>query len=80
MDAGALTYFISHETVVAADTRPGMRAWREEIFALMQRNAEVVVELLVGARPRWARIYVRESRWSWIRRTPTYCTAPMMAV
>jgi KUP system potassium uptake protein len=40
IDVAGLTYFISHETVVAADQQPGMAPWRAEIFALMQRNAE----------------------------------------
>ena len=40
VDVDALAYFISHETVVASEKHPGMAGWREEIFALMQRNAE----------------------------------------
>ena len=40
IDFEALTYFISHDTVVVCKQRPGMVAWQEEIFALMQRNAE----------------------------------------
>jgi KUP system potassium uptake protein len=40
VDVEALAYFISHETVVASEKHPGMASWREEIFALMQRNAE----------------------------------------
>ena len=40
VDVEALAYFISHETVVASEKHPGMAGWREEIFALMQRNAE----------------------------------------
>ena len=40
VDLDALAYFISHETVVASEKHPGMASWREEIFALMQRNAE----------------------------------------
>jgi KUP system potassium uptake protein len=40
VDVDALAYFISHETVVASEKHPGMVGWREEIFALMQRNAE----------------------------------------
>ena len=40
VDLDALTYFISHETVIASADNPSLPAWREEIFALMQRNAE----------------------------------------
>lgn len=40
VDCDRLSYFISHETVIASEQRPGMAPWREEIFALMQRNAE----------------------------------------
>ncbi|GJD56258.1 MULTISPECIES: potassium transporter Kup [Methylobacterium] len=40
VDVDRLSYFISHETVVASEKHPGMAGWREEIFALMQRNAE----------------------------------------
>jgi len=47
----AITYFVSHETVVASEGRPGMAAWREEVFALMQRNAsETASYLCVPAR------------------------------
>jgi len=41
-----LSYFISHETVIASEKKPGMAAWREEIFALMQRNAEETASYL----------------------------------
>ncbi|MCJ2072193.1 KUP/HAK/KT family potassium transporter [Methylobacterium sp. J-030] len=41
-----LSYFISHETVVASEKKPGMAGWREEIFALMQRNAEETASYL----------------------------------
>ncbi|ACL56586.1 potassium transporter Kup [Methylobacterium nodulans] len=40
LDVEKLTYFISHETVIPSERKPGMSVWREEIFALMQRNAE----------------------------------------
>ncbi|MGY2052220.1 potassium transporter Kup [Methylobacterium sp. JK268] len=40
IDPDRLTYFISHETVVPSEQHPGLSGWREEIFALMQRNAE----------------------------------------
>ncbi|WP_238313214.1 potassium transporter Kup [Methylobacterium crusticola] len=40
IDLDRLTYCIGRETVVASTRKPGMPAWREEIFALMQRNAE----------------------------------------
>jgi KUP system potassium uptake protein len=35
-----ISYCIGRETVVASDQHPGMAAWREEVFVLMQRNAE----------------------------------------
>ena len=40
VDLDRLTYFISRETVAASERHRGMAMWREEIFALMQRNAE----------------------------------------
>ncbi|ACA15074.1 K potassium transporter [Methylobacterium sp. 4-46] len=40
IDPDRLTYLISHETVVPSPQHPGLSGWREEIFALMQRNAE----------------------------------------
>jgi KUP system potassium uptake protein len=40
VDCDHVSYFISHETVIASEKKPGMAGWREEIFALMQRNAE----------------------------------------
>ncbi|GJE27218.1 potassium transporter Kup [Methylobacterium organophilum] len=40
IDPDAISYCIGRETVIASDARPGMTGWREEIFALMQRNAE----------------------------------------
>ena len=46
IDCDHLSYFISHETVVASEKRPGMAGWREEIFALMQRNAEETASYL----------------------------------
>jgi len=46
IDCDHLSYFISHETVIASEKKPGMAAWREEIFALMQRNAEETASYL----------------------------------
>ncbi|MGH1574180.1 potassium transporter Kup [Methylobacterium sp. P31] len=46
VDVDRLSYFISHETVIASEKKPGMAPWREEIFALMQRNAEETASYL----------------------------------
>ena len=46
VDCDRLSYFISHETVVTSKKQPGMASWREEIFALMQRNAEETASYL----------------------------------
>jgi KUP system potassium uptake protein len=39
-DLKHVTYFTGHETIIAGGTRPGMAAWREELFAFMHRNAQ----------------------------------------
>jgi KUP system potassium uptake protein len=33
------TFFLSRETIVAAERRPGMARWRDNLFAFMARNA-----------------------------------------
>lgn len=33
------TFFVSRETIVAAESRPGMAHWRDKMFAFMSRNA-----------------------------------------
>ena len=38
-DITQTTFFLGRETIIATD-RPGMAIWREELFALMARNAE----------------------------------------
>jgi len=45
-DCDPLSFFTSHETVLASESKPGMAAWREEIFALMQPNAEETASYL----------------------------------
>jgi KUP system potassium uptake protein len=39
-DLKHVTYFTGHETIIAGGTRPGMAAWRQELFAFMHRNAQ----------------------------------------
>ena len=36
-----ITYFVGRQTVIAAETRPGMALWREVLFATLNRNAEL---------------------------------------
>lgn len=33
------TFFLSRETIVAGERRPGMALWRDKLFAFLQRNA-----------------------------------------
>jgi KUP system potassium uptake protein len=33
------TFFLSRETIVATERRPGMALWRDKLFAFMSRNA-----------------------------------------
>jgi len=33
------TFFLSRETIIADDRRPGMALWRDKLFAFMARNA-----------------------------------------
>jgi len=40
VDPEAISYCIGRETVVLSTQHPGMAGWREEVFVLMQRNAE----------------------------------------
>ena len=40
MNPDRMTYYIGRETVLPAPDNGGMAAWRETIFALLQRNAE----------------------------------------
>ena len=40
VDPDQISYCIGRETVIASEERPGMAVWREEVFVLMQRNAE----------------------------------------
>lgn len=40
VDPDTISYCIGRETVVSSDQHPGMAGWREEVFVLMQRNAE----------------------------------------
>ena len=33
------TFFLSRETIVAGERRPGMALWRDKLFAFLSRNA-----------------------------------------
>ena len=33
------TFFLSRETIIADERRPGMALWRDKLFAFMARNA-----------------------------------------
>jgi KUP system potassium uptake protein len=40
-DPDDITYFVGRQTVIAAESRPGMALWREVLFATLNRNAEL---------------------------------------
>jgi KUP system potassium uptake protein len=40
IDPGEITYYLGHDTIHPT-ARPGMSMWRESLFALMNRNAEI---------------------------------------
>jgi len=39
IDLEHTTYFLGRETVIPSDDVPGMRLWREKLFAFLSRNA-----------------------------------------
>ena len=39
LDPGEMDFFLGRETLLATE-RPGMRVWREKLFAFMARNAQ----------------------------------------
>jgi KUP system potassium uptake protein len=39
-DLDDVTYYLGRETIIPTHTEPGMALWREEIFAVLSRNAE----------------------------------------
>ena len=41
VDPDDVTYFVGRQTVIAAESRPGMALWREVLFATLNRNAEL---------------------------------------
>ncbi|MFW2178080.1 MULTISPECIES: KUP/HAK/KT family potassium transporter [unclassified Moraxella] len=45
-DPAKVSYFLSHEAVVASETVKGMALWREKLFAHMHRNAGTAAEFL----------------------------------
>jgi KUP system potassium uptake protein len=54
VDPDAITYCIHRDTVVASQQHPGMSGWRDELFVLMQRNAEeTAIHFCVPAKQAW---------------------------
>lgn len=45
-DPAKVSYFLSHEAVVASESIKGMALWREKLFAHMHRNAGTAAEFL----------------------------------
>jgi KUP system potassium uptake protein len=43
-DPDAITYYVGRQTVVASKALPGMAFWREVIFAMLNRNAELTAD------------------------------------
>ena len=39
IDPGEITYYLRRETIMPTEGVPGMAVWREELFAMMHRNA-----------------------------------------
>ena len=40
IDLDDVTYYLGRETIIPTHKVPGMALWREEIFAILNRNAE----------------------------------------
>lgn len=46
LDPDSLTYYVGRQTVIASEARPGMAVWREVLFAILNRNAELTGDYL----------------------------------
>jgi KUP system potassium uptake protein len=44
LDPETVTYYVGRQTVVATRARPGMAFWREVVFAMLNRNAELTAD------------------------------------
>jgi KUP system potassium uptake protein len=44
LDPDAITYYVGRQTVVATKARAGMAFWREVVFAMLNRNAELTAD------------------------------------
>jgi KUP system potassium uptake protein len=44
LDPDTITYYVGRQTVVATRALPGMAFWREAIFAMLNRNAELTAD------------------------------------
>ncbi|QRM28376.1 potassium transporter Kup [Microvirga sp. VF16] len=44
LDPDTITYYVGRQTVVASKKLPGMAFWREVIFAMLNRNAELTAD------------------------------------
>ena len=44
LDPDQATYYVGRQTVVATRARPGMALWREVVFAMLNRNAELTAD------------------------------------
>jgi KUP system potassium uptake protein len=44
LDPDTATYYVGRQTVVATRARPGMALWREVVFAMLNRNAELTAD------------------------------------
>jgi KUP system potassium uptake protein len=44
LDPEQATYYVGRQTVVATRDRPGMALWREVVFAMLNRNAELTAD------------------------------------
>ena len=67
LDPDIITYHVGRQTVVATRTLAGMAFWREVIFAMLNRNAELTADYFcipasqaveIGARSRFERMWV----------------------
>jgi KUP system potassium uptake protein len=44
LDSENVTYYVGRQTVVASRARAGMAFWREMIFVMLNRNAELTAD------------------------------------
>jgi KUP system potassium uptake protein len=44
LDPDTITYYVGRQTIVATKARPGMAFWREVVFAMLNRNAELTAD------------------------------------